>query len=244
MKTNAESIRGTTASPLEKTPFDGRITTKGAVHYAHLFSRPDSGEIEVAIQVAKAPCWQAATSLEIRAKAKSCCRPPSSCCPPHPIHPTMNPDSNATRRRFLAGSAALAATAVTGLQHVRAQDSKLAAQAGKFKLAYAPHPGMFKESAGNDILDQIRFCADQGFTAFEYNGLPGQSPAMQEKIGKLLADLSMQMGVFVAYSNFDEPVFAAGTKERTRRGDRPHAEGRRDRQTRRCQVVHRRPGHG
>jgi hydroxypyruvate isomerase len=125
----------------------------------------------------------------------------------------MNPDPNPTRRRFLAGSAALAATAAASLHHVRAQDAGPAAPAGKFKLAYGPHPGMFKESAGNDVLDQIRFCADQGFTAFEYNGLPGQSPEMQEKIGKLLADLGMQMGVFVAYSNFNEPVFAAGSPD-------------------------------
>ncbi|WP_201743688.1 hydroxypyruvate isomerase family protein [Roseiconus nitratireducens] len=74
---------------------------------------------------------------------------------------------------------------------------------------------MFKHSAGDDILDQIRFCADQGFTAFEYNGLPGESPEMQEKIGKLLSDLGMQMGVFVAYASFDKPVFARPSDDTT-----------------------------
>lgn len=128
----------------------------------------------------------------------------------------MNPDANPTRRRFLAGSAALAAAAAANLHQARAQDATTASPspAAKFKLAYAPHPGTFKHSAGNDILDQIRFSADQGFTAFEYNSLHSQSPAMQEKIGKLLADLGMQMGVFVAYGNFDEPIFAAGNKDR------------------------------
>jgi alpha-L-fucosidase len=71
MKTNAEAIRGTTASPLEKTPFDGRITTKGAIHYAHLFSRPGSGEIEVPFKLAKATLLAGGGSLELRAKGDS-----------------------------------------------------------------------------------------------------------------------------------------------------------------------------
>jgi alpha-L-fucosidase len=71
MKTNAEAIRGTTASPLEKTPFDGRITTKGAVHYAHLFSRPGSGEIEVPFKLAKATLLAGGGNLELRTKGDS-----------------------------------------------------------------------------------------------------------------------------------------------------------------------------
>jgi len=67
---------------------------------------------------------------------------------------------------------------------------------------------MFKAHAGDNVVDQIKFCADQGFTALEHNGLPNESPEMQENIGKTLADLGMKMGVFVAYANFDEPVFA------------------------------------
>lgn len=85
----------------------------------------------------------------------------------------------------------------------------------KFSLAYAPHPGSFKVSAGKDVLDQIRYCADQGFTAFEYNGLPNETPKMQEAIGKLLADLDMQMGVFVAYASFDRPTFARPAEDTT-----------------------------
>lgn len=67
---------------------------------------------------------------------------------------------------------------------------------------------MFKSSAGDDVLDQIRFAADQGFTAWEHNPLSQETPEMQEKIGKLLAEKQMQMGVFIAYSDFDRPVFA------------------------------------
>ena len=84
----------------------------------------------------------------------------------------------------------------------------------KFKLRYAPHPDMFKNLAGPDVLDQIRFAADQGFTAWEDNGLPGRPPAQQEQIGALLSKLGMAMGVFVAYASFDEPTFAVPAPER------------------------------
>jgi len=66
-----------------------------------------------------------------------------------------------------------------------------------FKLKYAPHFGMFKESAGEDLLDQIRFMADQGFTAFEDNGMMGRPVEVQQQIGDLLEKLGMTMGVFV-----------------------------------------------
>ena len=66
-----------------------------------------------------------------------------------------------------------------------------------FKLKYAPHLGMFKHSAGEDPIDQIKFMADQGFRAFEDNSLSNREVTLQEKIGKTLADLNMEMGVFV-----------------------------------------------
>lgn len=125
-----------------------------------------------------------------------------------------------SRRDFLHVS--LAASAVAGLTGGRSfadvAGSESSAKAGRteqFKLAYAPHPGMFRVSAGKDILDQIRFMADQGFTAMEYNGLPGESPQMQTKIGKLLDQLEMQMGVFVAYGSFDSPTFARPEEDST-----------------------------
>ncbi|MCU0780995.1 MAG: alpha-L-fucosidase [Akkermansiaceae bacterium] len=67
MKVNAESIRGTTASPLAKTPFDGRLTTKGAVHYAHVFSRPESGVIALPFKVSKASLLAGGGALAVRA---------------------------------------------------------------------------------------------------------------------------------------------------------------------------------
>ncbi len=66
-----------------------------------------------------------------------------------------------------------------------------------FKLKYAPHFGMFKNSAGDDLIDQINFMADRGFTAFEDNGMMGRDIATQTKIGETLVKRNMTMGVFV-----------------------------------------------
>jgi len=71
-------------------------------------------------------------------------------------------------------------------------------QTGKpFKLNYAFHDGMFKNSAGKDVTDQIRYGYDQGYRSIEDNGMMDRSPEDQEKIGNLLMKLGMSMGVFV-----------------------------------------------
>ena len=110
------------------------------------------------------------------------------------------------RRTFL-NSSLIASTALLA-QQSRLLGQSSAATAPKFNLGYAPHPGMFKAIAGDSIIDQIKFAADQGFTAWEDNGMPNRSAAEQEAIGKTLAGLNMQMGVFVTYASFDSPTFA------------------------------------
>lgn len=83
-----------------------------------------------------------------------------------------------------------------------------------FNLNYAPHFGMFKESAGDDVIKQLRFMKDQGFTALEDNGMMGRSVADQEKIGKELARLGMTMGVFVVDKGGNsQNTLAAGKQE-------------------------------
>ena len=57
-----------------------------------------------------------------------------------------------------------------------------------FRLNYAPHDGMFKNHAGADFVDQIKFMHDQGFRAIEDNGMLARSVAEQDKIGKTLSD--------------------------------------------------------
>jgi len=95
------------------------------------------------------------------------------------------------RREFVAGVAA----AGLGLTMPRASSPTLPAPT--FTLDYAPHFGMFSRSAGNDVVDQLRWMHDQGFRSLEDNGMRGRPVAEQERIGKELARLGMRMGVFV-----------------------------------------------
>jgi hydroxypyruvate isomerase len=106
------------------------------------------------------------------------------------------------RRKFLqqstlAGLSTLAAGSAVAATH-QSFSGKDKEQAGKtFNLNYAPHDGMFKNSGGDSFLDQIQFMYDQGFRSIEDNGMMKRDTAEQEKIGKLLSKLGMQMGVFV-----------------------------------------------
>lgn len=77
-----------------------------------------------------------------------------------------------------------------------------------FRLDFAPHEGMFRNHAGEDFLDQIRFMHDQGFRSIEDNGMMGRDTVLQTKIGELLAKLGMTMGVFVIA--YDSWPFANG----------------------------------
>ncbi|TMM58737.1 TIM barrel protein [Maribacter algarum] len=67
----------------------------------------------------------------------------------------------------------------------------------QFNLKYAPHLGMFKHHVGEDPIDQLNFMADQGFTAFEDNGMMKRDVAVQEKMAKTMQDRGIEMGVFV-----------------------------------------------
>ncbi len=114
------------------------------------------------------------------------------------------------RREFLATGmvAGAAAIAAGGMAQPAAAQAK-----HTFKLKYAPHFGMFEKTAGEDLVDQLKFMADQGFTALEDNGLPGRSVEDQERIGKALNDLGMTMGVFVASADFKAVTFASEKQE-------------------------------
>lgn len=67
----------------------------------------------------------------------------------------------------------------------------------KFKLKLAPHFGQFAAHAGQNLIDQLKFMADEGFTALEDNGMMKRSTAEQETIARTLEQLGMSMGVFV-----------------------------------------------
>ena len=83
--------------------------------------------------------------------------------------------------------------------------------ANAFRLHYAPHFGMFKHHAGDDLVDQILFAADEGFTAWEDNGMKGRSLETQNAIAQAMESRGMHMGVFVAHSiAWREPNLASG----------------------------------
>ena len=87
--------------------------------------------------------------------------------------------------------------------------------AKSFRLHYAPHFGMFRHHAGDDLVDQILFAADQGFTAWEDNGMKGRSIETQNAIAKAMEGLGMKMGVFVAHSiPWNDPGFTSGDEEK------------------------------
>jgi hydroxypyruvate isomerase len=99
------------------------------------------------------------------------------------------------RREFLQRTAA---GSIVALSAAKGEGNQAATNGSpRFKLKYAPHFGMFKASAGEGLIDQLKFMADNGFTAFEDNGLMKRPVAEQEQIGSTLAKLGMTMGVFV-----------------------------------------------
>lgn len=84
----------------------------------------------------------------------------------------------------------------------------------KFKLRLAPHLGQFVGHAGQSIVDQLKFMADEGFTAFEDNEMMQRPVAMQETIARTLQQLQMTMGVFVvAVGGNENKLFTTGHRD-------------------------------
>ncbi len=111
------------------------------------------------------------------------------------------------RRSFLRQGAVTAAALAAGGASGAAAPQNKAPAAFKFKLAYAPSIGQFKAHAGDDPLAQVRFAADEGFTAMFDNGLMGRPPAQQEAIARELHDRGMTLGPFVLYADFGKESF-------------------------------------
>ena len=100
------------------------------------------------------------------------------------------------RREFI--TTGLTAGAVAASLGAVSATTQGAEKQAKFRMKYGPHFGMFKTSAGNDPIDQLKFAADQGFTAWEDNSMPRKSAELQEQIAKEMTRLGMTMGVFVS----------------------------------------------
>jgi hydroxypyruvate isomerase len=118
------------------------------------------------------------------------------------------------RRNFIKSSATagIALTGLTGVMRATASEKKKSNSA-KFKLKYAPNLGTFKEHAGDDAIDNIKFIADQGFRAVFDNSLMKKPPELQEKIANELSRQGMDLGPFVLYADFKTKSFVSQDTE-------------------------------
>jgi len=121
------------------------------------------------------------------------------------------------RRHFLQQSVLAGAAAVTGASAMAGTNEKRMTQIGNaepiFRMNYAIHAGMFRNHAGDDFIDQIKFAHTQGFRSIEDNGMRGRDKAYQEKIGTKLKELGMTMGVFVAHDiDWQKPSLTTNDK--------------------------------
>ncbi len=121
------------------------------------------------------------------------------------------------RRNFLkntvtASAAFLAAPALAGTRPAVKRDISKTAP-GTFKLKYAPYLDMFQEHAGKDPLDNISFCADNGFRAVFDNGLMGRPVEDQKKIADKVQKLGLELGPFVLYADFAVTSFVLNSAD-------------------------------
>ena len=114
------------------------------------------------------------------------------------------------RREFLSGGLAAGVAIGAAPALLPGEKKPGCSTSRRFRLNYAPHFGMFNNHAGDDPIDQIKFMADQRFTALEDNGMKGRSKKLQQRIRSEMDRHGMQMGVFVATADFGNPTFASG----------------------------------
>ena len=123
---------------------------------------------------------------------------------------------NRSRRDFIkrttTGAAFLAAPAILGSAKADGQVRTTDAS-NPFRLKYAPGLGMFRQHAGQDPIDNIKFCYDQGFRAVFDNGLMRREPALQEKIMAELQRLKMDFGPYVLRADSGKQDFVLKTQE-------------------------------
>ena len=122
-----------------------------------------------------------------------------------------------SRRNFIktataTGAAILAAPAVFGKASLP-ERQKITDAITPFKLKYAPGFGMFHEHAGDNLIDNIKFCHDMGFRAMFDNGLMSRPVEDQAKIANEMHRLGMELGPFVLYADFAVTSFVLNKPE-------------------------------
>ena len=123
---------------------------------------------------------------------------------------THSTDTRISRRGLMASAAAAAAAFAIS---AGTSTARAATSSKKFKLKYAPSFGQFREHAGNDPIDQLKFMADQGFSAMFDNGMMGKPADLQEKIAQEMSRLEMTLGPFVLYADFGVKSFVTRDPE-------------------------------
>lgn len=122
------------------------------------------------------------------------------------------------RKDFLKNSLMAGTAFATGAgaihKNKRTLDKSDLLQKHDFKLKYSPNFGTFRNLAGDDPIDNIKFMADLGFRGLEDNGMMGREVDLQERIGRQLEESGMEMGVFVANTiNWNEPTLVLADEE-------------------------------
>ncbi len=114
------------------------------------------------------------------------------------------------RRQFL--NSTLAASTSTVFLSALSNSGIAATPKHTFKLNYASHFNMFKNLGGADPIDQLKFAADQGFSAWEDNQMKKKPIELQKKIAETMQELNMKMGVFVAHGSIGRATFVKKNK--------------------------------
>ena len=118
-----------------------------------------------------------------------------------------------SRRTFLKNSIAATALPLFGFQSID-RNRLEGVNNSPFNLNYAPHFGMFKSHAGEDLISQLDFMAEYGFKSFEDNEMRMRPKATQNQIAETLIKNGMTMGVFVGHKIYwDQPNLTSGNED-------------------------------
>jgi hydroxypyruvate isomerase len=120
----------------------------------------------------------------------------------------INSRRNFIKKAAVTGAAIMAAPSVFGIRQQKAGDAVT-----PFKLKYAPGLTMFRQNAGQDLVDNIKFIHDQGFRAVFDNNLMKRTPEEQDKITAELKRLGMDMGPYVLRGDPGIPDFVLNKQE-------------------------------
>ena len=116
------------------------------------------------------------------------------------------------KRRDFLNTAAISCAALGGIR----SEAQTPVESPKFRMAFAPHFGMFEASAGTDLIDQLRFASDQGFSAWEDNSMKDRPLEDQLRISEAMERLGMRMGVISAMRGLWKKVSFAGDDQAAR----------------------------